>query len=355
MHTPVHLVGHEIDPELLAQPLVTAERVSRPRGMPAVAERLLGRAGVRVARAALQRAPRARVVVNGGNCPWGDINWVHAVHAAWPVCDKGAPWWSRVRNRRLKARARQRESEAVGRARVVIANSNATRDQILRLGVPPERVCTIHLGSDPAWGAADAAERRAAREALRLPVGRPVVAFAGPLGTDVNKGFDLLLDAWLMLHRTGRWDAQLVVAGSGWRRSRWEAAAHAAGAGSVRFVGFSTNMRQVLAAADLLVSPARYEAYGLNVHEALCCGVPVMVTRTAGVVERFDAGLEAALLPCELSARELADRLRAWRGDMDGWRSMSVPTARRLRAWTWDDMAAAFVRAASGVPLKVPA
>ncbi len=140
MHTPVHLVGHEIDPELLAQPLVTAERVSRPRGMPAVAERLLGRAGVRAARAALQRAPRARVVVNGGNCPWGDINWVHAVHAAWPVCDKGAPWWSRVRNRRLKARARRRESEALARARVVIANSHETRDQILRLGVPREPV-----------------------------------------------------------------------------------------------------------------------------------------------------------------------------------------------------------------------
>ena len=29
--------------------------------------------------------PLARVVVNGGNCAWPDINWVHAVHAAWPV------------------------------------------------------------------------------------------------------------------------------------------------------------------------------------------------------------------------------------------------------------------------------
>ena len=63
------------------------------------------------------RDPLARVVVNGGNCAWPDINWVHAVHAAWPVHDDGAPWWSRYRNRRLKdlARRRERECAAAGR------------------------------------------------------------------------------------------------------------------------------------------------------------------------------------------------------------------------------------------------
>ena len=58
----------------------------------------------------------------------------------------------------------------------------------------------------------------------------------------------------------------------------------------------------LLAAADLLVSPVRYEAYGLNVHEALCRGAAVMVTRTAGVVERFDHDLEPSLLPSRVTA-----------------------------------------------------
>jgi glycosyltransferase involved in cell wall biosynthesis len=323
--------------------------------MPAAAERLLGRTGVRVARAVLQQAPGARVVVNGGNCPWGDINWVHAVHAAWPVRDEGAPWWSRVRNRRLKAVARRRERSALARAGIVIANSTATSREIVRLGVPPARVCAIHLGSDPAWGPVDPAERRTAREMWNVGRGQPVVLFAGALGTDLNKGFDVLWDAWLALHRSGTWDAQLLVAGTGWRRARWEAEARAAEVDSIRFLGFSTNVRQVLAAADLLVSPARYEAYGLNVHEALCCGVPVMVTRTAGVVERFDRGMAPALLPLDLSGRELAARLRRWREDMDGWTRAAAPTSRRLRAWTWDDMAAEFVRTVSEPCLQVRA
>ena len=121
---PVHLVGHEIDRRFIEDPLVTAHVVRRPPGFPGLAERLLARTGVQVARAAAARHPRARVVVNGGNCQWPDINWVHAVHAAWPVLDAGARWWSRYRNRRLKADAVQRERRTLHHARLVIANSD---------------------------------------------------------------------------------------------------------------------------------------------------------------------------------------------------------------------------------------
>src|SRR5687768_4867978 len=110
---PVHLVGHEIDPELREHPLATASLVPRPKGLPGVAERLLARRGILVARRVVARAPQARVVVNGGNCPWPDVNWVHAVHAAWPVYDAGAPLWSRYRNRRLKSSALRRERAAL--------------------------------------------------------------------------------------------------------------------------------------------------------------------------------------------------------------------------------------------------
>src|SRR5688500_16161356 len=108
----VHLVGHEIDRQLGAHRLAIAHPVARPRGAPALAERLLARTGAAVARAVLAGDSNARVVVNGGNCVWPDINWLHAVHAAWPVRDDGAPWWSRYRTRRLKRIAVARERAA---------------------------------------------------------------------------------------------------------------------------------------------------------------------------------------------------------------------------------------------------
>jgi glycosyltransferase involved in cell wall biosynthesis len=282
---------------------------------------------------------------------------VHAVHAAWPVRDAGAPWWSRYRARHLKHVARRRERAALSRARVVIANSHATRRALIeQLGIAAERVRTVYLGSDPSWGPADRSERLAAR--LALGVGRdvPVVAFVGALGADINKGFDRVWDAWRAVHASGTWDGQLIVAGGGWRLRAWrEEVQRTECRGSVHFLGFTTRIREVLAAADLLVSPVRYEAYGLNVHEALCRGVPVMVTRTAGVAERFDAAMWDALLPDHVTSASLAERLRAWRMDMEGWRSRSTTTACRLRAYTWDDMAADIVRTIYEIPQRIPA
>jgi glycosyltransferase involved in cell wall biosynthesis len=345
---PVHLVGHDIDPQLASHRLASIHAVARPRGAPALAERLLGRRGASVARAVLAGDRHARVVVNGGNCVWPDINWLHAVHAAWPVHDDGAPWWSRYRTRRLKRVAIVRERAALQSARIVIANSEATRRAAVdRVGVAPVRAHTVYLGSDPQWGAAGAAERAAARDALGLPPDVPVVLFVGALGNDINKGFDLLWRAWQSVTRSGQWNARLVVAGGGWRATAWQREAERLHSqGQVRFLGFTPRLREVLAAGDLLVSPVRYEAYGLNVHEALCRGLAVMVTETAGVVERFDAAMSPALLPQGMTADDLADRLRGWRADVEGWRSRASMTAAGLRARSWTAMAAELVAVA---------
>src|SRR5215218_5609125 len=127
----VHLVGHDIDPAFERERRARVHVVARPRGFPGLAERMLGRRGGSVARAVVAANERARVVVNGGNCPWPDINWVHAVHAAWPVCDDGAPWWSRSRARRLKDIAVARERKALRSAAVVVANSETTRRTVI--------------------------------------------------------------------------------------------------------------------------------------------------------------------------------------------------------------------------------
>ena len=354
---PVHLVGHEIDETLSAHPLATAHVVARPAGLPELAERLLSRAGSRVARHVTAQTPRARVVVNGGNCPWPDINWVHAVHAAWPVRDDGSPWWVRHRNRRLKSAARLRERAALLEAGVIIANSDATSRAVIgHIGVAPQRVRTVYLGCDPAWGPVDPAERARARATLELPDAAPVVLFVGALGSDVNKGFDVLWEAWRLLAASGPWDASLLVAGGGWRLGRLRAQVEAAGlTSSVRFLGVTPAVRELLAAGDLLVSPVRYEAYGLNVHEALCRGLAVMVTETAGIAERFDHGIAEALLPDGIAARALADRLRAWRRDMSGWQMRASGTAARLRARTWSDMAVELIDVAQRPERRIPA
>ena len=104
----------------------------------------------------------------------------------------------------------------------------------------------------------------------------------------------------------------------------------------------------MLAACDALASPTRYEAYGLNVHEALCCGLPASVTASAGVAERYPAALRGLLAPDPDDPADWAERLREWRSSMEGFRGLVEPFGRSLRARTWDHCAADVVGAAAG-------
>src|SRR5262249_30760706 len=140
---PVHLVTHGVDAGFLRRRGATVHLVPRPAGSFLVGELLLERRGRAVARAVGRQHPGARVVVNGGCCHWPDVNWVHCLHQAWPCSDRGAPVWFRLKNRLAKAWARRRERAAVTAARVVVANSERTRRDLLSyLGLPPGRVHT---------------------------------------------------------------------------------------------------------------------------------------------------------------------------------------------------------------------
>ena len=110
-------------------------------------------------------------------------------------------------------------------------------------------------------------------------------------------------------------------------------------AGSVAFLGFRPDVPELLRGCDALVSPTRYEAYGLNVHEALCCGLPAFVTRDAGVAERYPDDLQGLLIADPDDAADLADRLRHWRDRRASFAAGRRRPLERLRACTWDDMA----------------
>ena len=341
----VHVVTHRAWPDLAAMPSVRVHAVPRPWGRHTLGEPFLARAGARLGRR--MAAEGARVVVNGGNCPVGEINWVHYVHAAWVPTTSG-PMVRRLRVALTARRHRAAERRSLGRARLAIANSERTRaDLIERVGVDPDRVRTIYLGTDPEQFRPPTAPQRAeARERMGWAGDRPVVAFVGAMG-DRRKGFDTLYAAWKRLGADRSWDARLVVLGAGTSLPAWRARAEAEGlAGSVAFLGFRRDVPAILAGCDALASPTRYEPYGLNVHEALCCGLPALVSATAGVAERYPESLAGLLLPDAEDAADLADRLRSWRDRAEAIRAAVAPLSDRLRARTWEVMARDIAEAA---------
>ncbi len=334
----VHLVAHRADEELLSLPSVHWHRVAKPLNSYLLGAWALARVGRRWDRAMVIRG--GRTVVNGGNCVSEDTNWVHYVHAGHrPEITTSAV--RRVLGLWKYRRYIGEEHEALHAARLVIANSNATgRDLVARVGIRAERVQTVYYGTDASYHRPPTdAERTAAREALGWQDARPGVAFVGALG-DRRKGFDLLFTAWRSLCADPAWDARLIVVGAGSELAVWRRAAASAGLEDrIHFLGFTRDVRRVLWACDAIAAPARYEAYGLAVHEAVCCGLPAIVNPDAGVAERL-TGLEALQPECREDAAALAAALRRWRNGRAGWGQAAQEISAGLRAWSWDDMAA---------------
>jgi glycosyltransferase involved in cell wall biosynthesis len=343
--TPVHLVGHDIADRFLDRAGCTVHRTPRPAGADFLGVLMLRRRGRAVARQVRAAHPGSRVVVNGGNCQWGDVNWVHYVHHGWRGTPRDLPLRSRLKEAIAGTVFRRQERKALTAARLVVANSQQTRRLLLSgLLSDPARVHTIYYGSDPSWRPADPAERAAARAWLGQPPDRPLAVFVGGLGHDERKGFDTLWTAWQELCRAPSWDVDLLVAGSGATGITWQTRIASAGmSGRVRLLGFTERIFDVLAAADLLVSPVRYEPYGLNVQEAVCRGVPALVSARAGATERYTPDLAGMILPDPDDALDLAARLRAWRNDLAGWRERFAPLSTVLRSYSWRAMAEGLV------------
>ncbi len=334
----VHLVTHQADEQLLSHRNMIAHLVPKPLGSYLLGRPLLDACGRRWARAVAARA--GRVVVNGGNCRWGDVNWVHYVHAA----HERRATAGGLHGLRLRCAHRmslQQERVALQQARLIIANSQRTkRDLVEQLGLRPERIRTIYLGVDgERFRPFSSGERARARSALGWSGQRPVVAFVGALG-DWRKGFDRLFAAWRLLCSDSRWDADLAVAGAGAELPAWQRSAQEAGlSGRILYLGFRKDVDTVLAAADALVSPTRYDSYGLNVQEALCAGLPALVSANAGVAERYPAELQDLLLPDSDQPDELAEALWRWRRQMTGFREAATRLSATLRRHTWERMA----------------
>lgn len=335
--SPVHLVGHRAADELREHPNVTFHPVSRPLGRHLLGAPLLARAGWRWATGLA--AEGFRVVVNGGNCRWPDANWLHYVHAAAPP-PVVPGLFRRVAARFGRRAALRDERVALASARVVVCNSRRTaRDAVELVGVRPDRTRVVYLGTDSAaHSPISPGERTEARRRLGWD-DRPWVVFVGGLG-DARKGFDTLYAACADLCRGAGWDANLAAVGAGASLPGWRARAAADGlAGRVHFLGFRTDVPDILAASDLLVHPARYEPYGLAPHEALCRGLPALVSAAAGVCERYPPELADLILTDPESPGELADRLRHWRANLETLAARVRPFADALRSRTWTDMA----------------
>ena len=197
--------------------------------------------------------------------------------------------------------------------RVIAITEALRRFNVEQVGLPPEKVTTIHYGLDEppvAWG----------ENALELPDGPLLVAVARLVP---QKGVDVAVRALAGL------DATLVVLGEGPERAPLEELARALGA-RVVLPGRVPDVTAVLRRADALVHPARWEGFGLGVLEAMLCSLPVVAARVSAIPEIVGDGETGLLVPPDDPAalRRAIERLL---GDADLRRRLGEAGRERAR------------------------
>jgi glycosyltransferase involved in cell wall biosynthesis len=211
------------------------------------------------------------------------------------------------------------QCRALGRSAAVIAVSQPLAAELVRRGVPADRVRVI-----PNAYPADARRLEAAQARARLGV-PPGVAHLGWVGRVTReKGLDVLLDALSYLEDV---PLTLSVIGDGAEQSVLEGRGVAGGAsGRVLWHGSLPDAGALFPGFDLFVLSSRTEGTPMVLFEAMAAGVPIVATAVGGVPDVVSEA-EARLVRSEDPAA-LAAAIRGVLGD----RAAAAARARAARA-----------------------
>jgi glycosyltransferase involved in cell wall biosynthesis len=220
--------------------------------------------------------------------------------------------------------ARELEGMAMRKATLLIADSNATRDDLLAShAAEPGRVRVAPLGVSARFSPATVAEVTAVRKHHALNA--PFVLYLG--GIDARKDVPVLLEAFARVTARRTEPLLLVLAGHVLGAPEYPQLMERARAlklgERLRVLEFVPleHLAMLLSAARVFAFPSRSEGFGLPPLEAMACGTPV-VCSTGGALGEVvaDAGLTfapgdvatfAAQLERALDDEPLRETLRA--------------------------------------------
>ena len=195
------------------------------------------------------------------------------------------------------------------RAGRVVAITHALAGFLVdRVGLPPEKVTTIHYGLDDlpqAWG-----------ENGPSPVSDDARVVLAVCRLEPQKGVDVAIRA-LPRVRERHPRAELVVLGEGPERPALERLARDLDL-PVHLLGRVPDVAAWLRRADLLVHPVRWEGFGLALLEAMLASLPIVATNVSSIPEIVVDGETGRLVPPD-DAAALAEAVAAVLDDPQGY------------------------------------
>jgi UDP-glucose:(heptosyl)LPS alpha-1,3-glucosyltransferase len=178
-------------------------------------------------------------------------------------------WWRRLRPKERWELTLEEEGFAPAASKRIIAVSRRVKDEVIRhYGLPAEKIDVVWNGVDSNEFKPDPEARKAVRSELGLAEDAYTLLFLG--SGFKRKGLDYAVAA---VDRVP--SARLIVAGKG------ECPEHP----RVRLLGPRRDAPRLYAAADAFLLPTLYDPFPNVTLEAMASGIPIIVSRVAGVSE----------------------------------------------------------------------
>jgi glycosyltransferase involved in cell wall biosynthesis len=206
----------------------------------------------------------------------------------------------------------------------MITVCNALKDEMVSLGIAPDRITPLRNGVDLDLF------RPGDRQALRAERGMEGFTLMSVGHLEPRKGHELVIGAMPQLP-----DAQLYIAGSGPDRKKLEDLAQELKVTDrVRFLGPlpQSELRNWYGGADALVLASSREGWANVLLESMACGTPVVASNVWGTPEVV-AAPEAGVLMAERTAKGVADAVRRLRAEYPEHEA----TRRYAERFSWDD------------------
>lgn len=271
------------------------------------------RRGIRGWRLEIAARHIARLPARG---PWDGADLYHAPDVAFPplarlpavttVHDLSFVVYPRYHTRLNGGYLRAVTPVMTRRARLVIADSEATRrDLIEYIGVPERKIRVVFPGIAGVF-TREQGEEQVRGVRARYGLSGPFILSVGTLEPRKNL-FGALRGYRLLCQRMGDAPPLALVGGAGWRLD--EQRLVAAGGGDVRRLGYvpDEDLAALYAACGVFLYPSFHEGWGLPVAEAMSLGAPAITSNVSSLPEVAGG---AALLVNPASPEEIAAALQ---------------------------------------------
>ena len=232
---------------------------------------------------------------------------------------------------RLKAYLDVVVPRSVHRADHILADSQATKDDLMALyGTPSEKITVLLSGVDARFQHVD---DPSVRQKYKIGV-RPYIFSVGTV--QPRKNYVRLIHALAVLRSRGR-DLDLVIAGGrGWLEGPIYAAVREAKMEDyVHFIGFADDddLPALYSAALMTALPSLYEGFGIPVLESMACGTPVVTSNVSSLPEV--AG-DAALMVTPTDLDAIIATLQQLVDDQTLRSELAAKGLSRVQMFTWD-------------------